>query len=260
MKIKCPFCKNVYDPEAHDNTCPACNKRLLVTVFKKPAAKPGAAAASGKSQPSSVPTVLSAAPAAKPPPALAKPTAAPTSVVAPASQPAAPEPEPVPVMAAPEQPVYKPVKTEVVAPPPPAEPVIPPAPVIVPPMPPPPAPVAASAPVVAAAVPAASTGTTPPPPSEKKHAHTSASAGCDLVISIHKTGAGEGAVVIRVPVKVLKLANLIPARAREAVQAEGIDIDELRKAVEHAEHIGPLLDIQTPTERIHLAVESHAAA
>ena len=41
MKIKCPYCKHVYDPEAENNQCPSCSKKLLVPAFKRPA-KPAA--------------------------------------------------------------------------------------------------------------------------------------------------------------------------------------------------------------------------
>lgn len=272
MKIKCPFCKNIYDPEACDNTCPACNKKLLVTVFKKkPEGKPGAAPATTIRPPTTVtPKPPAPAPAAPPPPPPApkpvpppppvapkpdeefvapkpavishiskktttKVTAdavAPTKLVAPPPPPApAPEPVPVPV-----------IKAKVVVAPPP-EPV---APVVsAPPPPPPPAP---------ALVPA------PAPHAEKKHAqhgHGHAKAGLDVVISIQRGESKDWDAVIRVPLQVFKLANLIPARAREAITSEGIDLEELRKAVEHMDHAGRLLDIQTQAERVHIAIEPH---
>jgi|GEM_PF-3010304 len=34
MKIKCPFCKHIYDPEAQKNQCPSCGKKLLAPPVK----------------------------------------------------------------------------------------------------------------------------------------------------------------------------------------------------------------------------------
>ena len=45
MKIKCPFCKHIYDPEAQHNRCPSCEKELLVPVMKKKSSKPAPAPA-----------------------------------------------------------------------------------------------------------------------------------------------------------------------------------------------------------------------
>ena len=246
MKIKCPFCKTIYDPEAQDNTCPACNKKLLVTVFKKPAAKPEGTSRS---------TVI------KPPMPLMPPMpieessvkvsatvgkvggATATESVAPkAPMPAAP---PIPVAVVAEKPAPQPIKAEIVtAPPVPVAPVVPAASVV------PPAP---AKPVV------------PPTPPEMKPAPVAhevatpsrTSTGLDLVISIQKANATDWDAVIRIPVQVFKLANLVPARAREAIRSEGIDFDELRKAVEQTDHTGPLLDLRTPTERVLIAVEPH---
>jgi hypothetical protein len=93
---------------------------------------------------------------------------------------------------------------------------------------------------------------------EKKAAHHGApKTGMDLVISLQKGTGDEWDAVIRVPVQIFKLANLVPARAREAIESEGIAFEELRKAVEHADHVGPLLDIQTQTQRVHIAIEPH---
>lgn len=131
-------------------------------------------------------------------------------------------------------PTLAPVAPEPVAPPPEATPAPPP---------PPPAPV--------------------PPPvaphAEKKvPAHGAHKTSMDLVISLQKGAGDEWDAVIRVPVQIFKLANLVPARAREAIESEGIAFEELRKAVEHADHVGPLLDIQTQTQRVHIAIEPHA--
>ena len=109
--------------------------------------------------------------------------------------------------------------------------------------------------------------TVPPPPApepvpphvEKKSAHHGhPKTSLDLVISLQQGTGEDWDAVIRVPVQVFKLANLIPARAREAIESEGIAFEELRKAVEHAEHPGPLLDIQTQTQRVHITIEPHA--
>jgi hypothetical protein len=237
MKIKCPFCKTIYDPEAQDNTCPACNKKLLVTVFKKPAAKPEGAARSTVIKPA-MPVVLSTAneqPGAKP--AAAPEPAAPKAVI-----PEAPAASTVLVAEAPPPPL---IKEKIVIPPP--TPVVPVAPVVPPP---PPAP---AKPVIPVAPPQVK----PAPAAPVEAAPCRAATGLDLVISIQKANAANWDTVIRIPVQVLKLANLVPARAREAIRAEGIDFDELRKAVEQTDHTGPLLDLRTPTERVLIAVDPH---
>ncbi len=263
MKIKCPFCKNIYDPEACDNTCPACNKKLLVTVFKKkPEGKPGAAPATTIRPPTTITPKPPAPPPPPPPPLVPAPTPTPaeeTEFVAPKPPAMLPVTKPVEIpkktttkvtqaavtpakaAAAEAVPLIKATKV-VAAPPPAAAPVVsepPPAP----PPPPMPAPVPAPAPA---------------PQAEKKHTHHGhAKAGLDVVISIQRSTATDWDAVIRVPVQVFKLANLIPARAREAITSEGLDIEELRKAVEHMDHVGRLLDIQTQTERVHIAIEPH---
>lgn len=228
MKIKCPFCKAVYDPEAQDNTCPACNKRLLVTFFKKPAAKPGAVPGgiAAKAPPASAATAHPSRPPVEP----AKAAVPPASMMTPMHQPPAAEFKPMLVVPATARPA--------------------PAPVAAPPPPPATDPVEPTAPLeeeYAQVMPA-------------RPAHASAKAKHDLVIAIQKDQSTDWDAVIRVPVHVFKLANLVPARAREAIQSEGIDFDELRKAVEQADHVGPLLDIQTLAERIHLSVELHDGA
>ncbi len=124
------------------------------------------------------------------------------------------------------------------------------------------------APVVPVAAPVAPAPVTAPPPpapepvpshAEKKSAHHGhPKTSLDLVISLQQGTGEDWDAVIRVPVQVFKLANLIPARAREAIESEGIAFEELRKAVEHAEHPGPLLDIQTQKQRVHITIEPHA--
>ncbi|MCX7006756.1 MAG: hypothetical protein NTY53_05840 [Kiritimatiellaeota bacterium] len=235
MKIKCPFCRNIYDPEACDNTCPVCNKKLMVSVFKKkPENKPGGAPATTIRPPTTIthnaPTPP--APAATPPPipTAAKPVpefvAPKAPMVVPFIKPPPAEPAPtlqsVTSAVTPEAvvstPAHKPVPTEVVASPAPAA-----------------VPVKKMTRVV----------------------HGQPKAGLELVVSIGRNEATDWDAVIRMPVQVFKFANLIPARAREAIESEGIAFEELRKAVEHADHIGPLLDIQTQTQRVHIAIEPH---
>ena len=243
MKIKCPFCRSIYDPEACDNTCPACSKKLMVAVFKKkPEGKPGAGMAT-TFKPITVPPTPppSSVPPPPPPP---HPTPAPllpiahpeTEFVAPKAPALAPVIKVFPPTAAQTQLVMEPVAVpepepkviKVVAPPPPI-PVAPPPPV----------------PAPAAHV-------------EKKPAHPGHSkSGLDLVISLQQGTGADWDAVIHVPVQVFKLANLIPARAREAIEAEGIDFEELRKAVERTDEVGTLLDIQTQTQRVHIAIEAH---
>ena len=222
MKIKCPYCKVIYDPEVQDNTCPACNKKLLVTVFKKPAVKPGATSGAmyTKAPPAPAPTMLNSRPPVEP----AQASAPAAAVAAPTHKPPTAELKPILVMPAPAKPAPAPV---VAPPPPPATDLVEPEVLVE----------EEYAPVASA--------------------HGPAQAGYDLVISIQKAQSTDWDAVIRVPVHVFKLANLVPARAREAIQSEGIDFDELRKAVEQADHVGPLLDIQTLAERIQLSVELH---
>jgi len=239
MKIKCPFCKNIYDPEACDNTCPACSKRLMVAVFKKkPEGNKPSAGMATTFKPTPMP-----GPVPPPPPPLAP---APVPPIA----------SPVTEFVTPKAPVIMPV---IKAPPPTvtqtqrvsepeATPEPEPAPkVIKVVMPPPPMPVAPPPPVP---VPAPHVEKTPAHPGHPK-------SGLDLVISLQQGTGADWDAVIRVPVQVFKLANLIPARAREAIESEGIDFEELRKAVEHAGQVGPLLDIQTQTQRVHIAIEAH---
>lgn len=251
MKIKCPFCKNIYDPEACDNTCPACSKRLMVSVFKKkPENKPGTGLASMfKSMPVPQTPLPGTVPPPPPPPH-------------PAPAPMLPATPPMTEFVAPKAPVILPI---IKAPPPTvvqvqpvAEPVAAPEPEPVPEvikvvMPPPPMPIAPPAPdPLPEPVPA------PEPHVEKKTAyHGQPKGGMDLVISLQQGTGADWDAVIRVPVQVFKLANLIPARAREAIESEGIDFEELRKAVEHTDQVGPLLDIQTQTQRVHIAIEAH---
>ena len=246
MKIKCPFCKTIYDPEACDNTCPACNKKLMVSVFKKkPEIKPGAGPATVR-QP--------------------LPAPAPASPVAPPPPPSTPTPPPPPPPPPPEEPAAHPV-TEFVAPRAPiiASPIRTPshtsaktqivteAHIVQPPN------------KVVVAAPAPAPEHVPPPPpatramtvEKKTEHHGNAKPSMDLVISLQQGAAEDWGAVIRIPVQVFKLANLIPARAREAIESEGIDFDELRKAVEHTDHSGPLLDIQTQTQHVHIAIEPH---
>jgi len=231
MKIKCPFCRNIYDPEACDNTCPACNKKLMVSVFKKkPETKPGAGPATVR-QP--------------------LPTPAPAPVQPPPPPPQEPAAHPVPEFVAPRAPIIAPsirtpshtsAKTQMVT-----EAAIAQRPNKV---------------VVVAPAPAPE-HVPPPPPAPAPHAekktehHGHAKPSMDLVISLQQGAAEDWGAVIRIPVQVFKLANLIPARAREAIESEGIDFEELRKAVEHTDHSGPLLDIQTQTQHVHIAIEPH---
>lgn len=247
MKIKCPFCRNIYDPEACDNTCPMCSKKLMVAVFKKkPEGKPGAGPAT-TFKPMTVPPTPPPSAVPPPPPPPPHPAPAPLLPVAP----------PMTEFVAPKAPVIMPV---IKAPPPTViqtqrvmEQVAPPEPVPEPQvikvvMPPPTMPVAPPPEPVPA----------PEPHAEKKPAHPGqAKSGLDLVISLQQGTGADWDAVIRVPVQVFKLANLIPARAREAIEAEGIAFEELRKAVEHTTEVGPLLDIQTQTQHVHIAIEAH---
>lgn len=263
MKIKCPFCRNVYDPEACNSTCPACNKKLLVTVFKKkPEGKPGG----GPATVIRPPTTITPKPPAPPP------TPAPVSAPPPAG--------PVTEFVAPKAPVVVPViKPPAVAQPPALGTVPPHAPaerkkatikveasaqvpaVSAPVSTPPPTPKQATQIVAVPPPESPAPVASPAPHAEKKHAHHGhghAKADLDVVISIQRGESAEWDAVIRVPVQIFRLANLIPARAREAITSEGIDLEELRKAVEHVDHVGRLLDIQTQAERVHIAIEPHA--
>ena len=260
MKIKCPFCKNIYDPEACDSTCPACNKKLMVSVFKKkPEGKPGAGPATTIRPPSVPPT--------PPPSSVAQPLPTLPPPPPPVPTPVPPPPSaPVTEFVAPKAPIVSPLIKEsdrsgltqkvteahiVTTPAPKVNKVV----------------VPTVAPVASVTVPppvSAPTTLTPPvarpvaPPAEKKTAsHGATKTGLDLVISLQQGTGDEWDAVIRIPVQIFKLANLVPARAREAIESEGIDFEELRKAVEHAEHVGPLLDIQTQTQRVHIAIEPH---
>jgi len=109
MKIKCPFCKHVYDPEAQKNQCPSCGKKLLAPPIRrvsKPAPPPAAAArklAVQAHQPVRIePPELTET---EPPPPLPKATtrgtkpAPPSPAPKPAPPPAAPAPKPAPAPA-----------------------------------------------------------------------------------------------------------------------------------------------------------------
>jgi hypothetical protein len=232
---------------------PACNKKLLVTVFKKkPEGKPGAGPATTLRPPTTITPKPPAPPPAPAPVAAPVPTS-PPPVTAEEAEFVAPKPPAIlPVVKAPDMPKKTTTKVTQAAPPPPMPaPIAKATKVVVAPPPEPAAPsVGAPAPV-----------TPPAPPAEKKpaaHGHGHAKAELDVVISIQRSESTKWDVVIRVPVQVFKFANLIPARAREAIISEGIDLEELRKAVEHMDHVGRLLDIQTQVERVHIAIEPHA--
>ena len=244
MKIKCPFCKSVYDPEACDSQCPSCNRRLLVPIrrnTKKDVAeetyqrvvnqKTGVIVLSKSSETGKVPTP-------KPPPT--GPISAPPTTTAPAT----PPPAPVPLSKDPptlfvEKPRVAPPAPDIILKPPPKR-----------------VPVAAPTPETFSRLDTAPAPRPAPPAKPAAPAPVVPKAEREVFIGLRKTGATDWETVFRIPVNVFKIAALVPKAATQILLDHGIDIQELRKAIDHTDLIGKLLEIETTQNRVIVAIES----
>lgn len=240
MKIKCPFCKSVYDPEACDSQCPSCNRRLLVPVrrnIKKDVAEETYQRV--VNQKTGV-IVLSKSPSETGKVPASKPVTGPITPPAPAAKPA---PVPVPAVSK-DPPTLFIEKPHVPAP----------APDIV--LKPPTKPISVS-------TPASETFTrlnTAPAPQTEIPVKAAAPAVVpkaerEVFIGLRKPGAKEWETVFRIPVNVFKIATLVPKAATQVLLDHGIDILELRKAIDHTDLIGKLLEIETTQNRVIVAIE-----
>jgi hypothetical protein len=81
----------------------------------------------------------------------------------------------------------------------------------------------------------------------------------DLKVRIYKRGSPEPATTITIPGGVLRIARkLIPRRALAAMQAEGIDVEEIVRLSESPEAAGELARIEDheKDEMVVLALEA----
>ena len=80
----------------------------------------------------------------------------------------------------------------------------------------------------------------------------------DLKIRVYKSGAEDPQTTVTIPGGVLKLAaRLIPKRAMNALQAEGIDLDEIIELSNNPEVKGTLVEIDehSKNEKIVISIE-----
>lgn len=80
----------------------------------------------------------------------------------------------------------------------------------------------------------------------------------DLKIRVYKSGESEPETTVTVPGGVLRIASrLIPKRAAEALEDEGIDLDEIARLSEDPEAHGTLVEVDhhKKNERIVIALE-----
>lgn len=239
MKIKCPFCKSIYDPEACDSLCPSCNRRLLVPVRRSNPKKDVAEETYQRvvNQSTGV-IVLSKSPSETGKVPASKPATGPIAPPPPAAQPAPP-----PTLGSKETPTLFDAKPHVSAPVP--DIVLKPPPKHIVPI--------APTPETIARLNAASAPKPEPP--ARAAAQPIAKADREVFIGLRKPGATEWETVFRIPVNVFKIAALVPKAATQILLDHGIDIQELRKAIDHSDLIGKLLEIETPQHRVIVAIE-----
>lgn len=80
----------------------------------------------------------------------------------------------------------------------------------------------------------------------------------DLKIRVYKSGESEPRTTITVPGSVLTIASrLIPKRAAEALQDEGIDLDEIARLSEDPQARGTLVEVEhhEKNEKVVIALE-----
>ena len=240
MKIKCPFCKSIYDPEACDSLCPSCNRRLLVPVRRSNPKKDVAeetyqrvvnqstgviVLSKSSSETGKVPASKPATGPIAPPPPAAKPAPAPVPVVS----------KDPPTLFDTNSRVHTPVPDIVLKPPPKHIVPIAPTPETI-------------TRLNAAPAPKPKPTVTPAAPPVAK-------ADREVFIGLRKPGATEWETVFRIPVNVFKIAALVPKAATQILLDHGIDIQELRKAIDHSDLIGKLLEIETTQNRVIVAIE-----
>ena len=77
-----------------------------------------------------------------------------------------------------------------------------------------------------------------------------------LKISIYKGNTSNPDTTIKIPLTALKIANaLIPKKIREKMVGEGIDLQEIVKAMETGDASGKLMEIQSKDEHIVISAE-----
>ena len=80
----------------------------------------------------------------------------------------------------------------------------------------------------------------------------------DLKIRVYKSGIAEPQTTVTIPGGVLRLAaRLIPKKALNALQAEGIDLDEIIELSNNSEVEGTLVEIDehSKNEKIVISIE-----
>ena len=78
----------------------------------------------------------------------------------------------------------------------------------------------------------------------------------DFKIYIFKSGDTEPETKITIPLGVLRVASkLIPKKAAEVLEKEGIDLNEILALSDSKEICGTLLEVENPQERIVISIE-----
>jgi hypothetical protein len=80
----------------------------------------------------------------------------------------------------------------------------------------------------------------------------------DLKIRVYKGGADEPDTTVTIPGSVLQLARrLIPKKALQSLQQEGVDIDELIELTKNPDVQGTLVEVEEhkKNEKIVIAIE-----
>ncbi len=80
----------------------------------------------------------------------------------------------------------------------------------------------------------------------------------DLKIRVFKKGRADPSTTVSIPAGILKIAaNLIPRRAKAALEDEGIDVEEIARLSDNPDAHGVIADIEDHDkgERVVLAFE-----
>ncbi len=77
-----------------------------------------------------------------------------------------------------------------------------------------------------------------------------------LRIKIYKAGRAKPETVISIPLTVVRVATkLVPKKAKEAWEKEGIDLNEIASLAERQDVSGELVEVEKETERIVISIE-----
>ena len=78
----------------------------------------------------------------------------------------------------------------------------------------------------------------------------------DLKIRIFKNDQEKPETVVTIPLKIVRTtAGLLPKKAKEALEKEGIDLNEIASLIEKQESAGKLVEVEKEGERIVITIE-----